>query len=191
MSNKAIKKDTENEKKKTGGKWKWAVAGVLAIILLGIGVAVGISISGNSEQTQEQSIAVNENGELIIPVSDISEDFEYIDYGEPQELLLWRDENDNFHTAFNTCQECFPKGNAHYTYENGILTCQSCGNQIDVSSMGEAMWGGCQPVAIPAEYREDTETEIRLPVSLLTYSKEMFQSWEDGDFSVTLENFQK
>lgn len=36
MSNKAIKKDTENEKKKTGGKWKWAVAGILSIFLIAI-----------------------------------------------------------------------------------------------------------------------------------------------------------
>lgn len=36
MSNKAIKKDTENEKKKTGRKWKWAVAGILSIFLIAI-----------------------------------------------------------------------------------------------------------------------------------------------------------
>ena len=46
-----------------------------------------------------------------------------------------------------------------------------------------------QALAIPAAYRADTKTEIVFPAKLLTYSDTMFQAWDGGDFSSTLENY--
>lgn len=186
MSNKIIKPQKQTKK---NGNWKWGIGGIAVFVLVVLGVLVGVSVSGNTQQTQELTYAINDAGELAIPVSDITEEFQYIDYGAAHDLLLMRDSEGHFHTAFNTCEECFSRGNARFTYRNGILTCQSCGNQFNVSSIGTASWGGCQPVAIPEDYREDTETELIFPAQLLTYSEDMFQSWENNDFSVTLEGY--
>lgn len=143
----------------------------------------------NRPESGTMELSLQEDGSLLIPVSEMKEAFQYVDYGETQQILVWREENGEIHTAFNTCQECFPRGNARYIYQHGILTCQSCGNQIPVETMGASSWGGCQPVAIPAEYRGDTDTEIRIPESLLDYSREMFETWENGDFSVTMAEY--
>ena len=70
-----------------------------------------------------------------------------------------------------------------------MLTCSICGNQLSVSSVADASWGGCQPIAIPAEYRDDTETELVFSGDLLKYSEDMFDTWENGDFSTTLETY--
>lgn len=124
-----------------------------------------------------------------MPTANLTEDFQEVDYGGSHTLLFWRDEDGTIYTAFNACQECYARGNARYTYQNGTLRCQACGNQIDVQTMRTAAWGGCQALAIPAAYRADTKTEIVFPAKLLTYSDTMFQAWDGGDFSSTLENY--
>ena len=48
-----------------------------------------------------------------------------------------------------------------------------------------------QPVAIPADYRDDTENELVFSKSLLEYSQEMFENWENGDLAMTMEAFEK
>lgn len=158
------------------------------------------NIEGTNEtgQTNESEQAnqtlrfdLEENGDLVIPTDDIAEELTYIDYGGSHQILIWKDNNEDMHTAFNTCQECFSRGNANYTYNNGTLTCSVCGNQIDMSSLADTSWGGCQPVSIPMEYRDDTESEIILSEELLKYSEEMFEAWENGDFSITLETYEK
>lgn len=133
------------------------------------------------EQTNEREQAnqvlrfdLEENGNLVVSPDDIVEDFTYIDYGSSHQILIWKDNEEDMHTAFNTCQECFSRGDANDTYSNGTLTCSVCGNQIDISSLADTSWGGCQPVSIPIEYRDDTEDEMILSEKLLKYSEDMF-----------------
>ena len=193
MSNKLKKKTNDTGKGKSSKKIIWGmaiVALILIIVFLFIFIFLNQRNTGETGLTdQEQKYAPDENGNLIIPKEDIVENVTYIDYGGSHQILIWKDNDDTMHTAFNTCQECFSRGDAHYTYSNGVLTCSICGNQLSVSSLADASWGGCQPVAIPAEYRDDTETELVLSGDLLKYSEDMFDTWEKGDFSTTLETY--
>ena len=168
--------------------WKVIIAGLFVVVLIGMIVMLWTANS-TGESAPVQTFSLNENGDLILPISELHEEFQYVDYGGVHDLLLWQDSDGTFYTAFNSCQECNSRGNARYTYNNGLLTCQSCGNQIEVQSMRSESWGGCQPIAIPVEYRADTETEVVIPAAVFTYSDAMFQLWDSGDFSMTLESF--
>jgi len=170
--------------------WKLILAGLTLLVLLVAGFAVW-SANSTEEIAQVQTIsaAPDEAGNLTVPLSDFTDDFAFVDYGGEHQLLLWRDTNGTVYTAYDSCQECYSRGNAHYTYSNGVLTCAACRNRVNVSTMATASWGGCQPIAIPAEYRADTDAAVVFPAELLQYSTEMFQTWDNGDFSVTLENY--
>lgn len=168
--------------------WKAIIIGSFMIVLIGMIVMLWAANSTNGS-APIRTFSLNENGDLVLPISELGEGFQYIDYSGDHSLLLWQDSDGTFYTAFNSCQECYPRGNARYVYDNGILTCQSCGNQIAVQSMRSESWGGCQPIAISAGYWADTETEVVIPADLFTYSALMFQLWDSGDFSMTIENF--
>lgn len=172
--------------------WKIAAVVLMLLLLVDGAIAVIVTTWGGSNTQQDTgaiTITPNENGALIVPTADLTENFQEVDYGGAHSLIFWRDEDGTIYTAFNACQECYAQGNARYTYQDGTLRCQACGNQIDVQAMRTATWGGCQPLAIPVSYRADTETEIIFPAKLLTYSDMMFQAWDGGDFSSTLENY--
>lgn len=181
-------KTAKQKRNSVDAAWKVIIAGLFVIVLIGMVVMLWAANS-TDESAPIQTFFLNENGDLLLPISELNEGFQYVDYGGNHDLLLWQDSDGTFYTAFNSCQECYSRGNARYTYNNGLLTCQSCGNQINVQSMRSESWGGCQPITIPVEYRADTETEIIIPAAVFTYSDAMFQLWDSGDFSMTMENF--
>lgn len=209
LKNKNVSKDMPNNRKNK----KMILIGVIVLIFVLI-VALASwyivvrndddnltsmeeSASENSRTNLSKSESVqsaynlDKDGNLIIPIADIVDDFTYVDYGGSHQILIWKDNNEKIHTAFNTCQECIARGEARYSYNDGILTCSVCGNQVNVSSLSEENWGGCQPVAIPEAYRDDTEDTIVISAELLQYSEDMFAEWEKDDFSTTLEAYNK
>ena len=193
MSNKLKKKTNDTGKGKSSKKIILGVATV-ALILIIFFLFIFLNQRNTNETgltDQEQKYVPDENRNLIIPKEDIVENVTYIDYGGSHQILIWKDNNDTMHMAFNTCQECFSRGDARYTYSNGVLTCSICGNQLSVSSLTDASWGGCQPVAIPTEYRDDTEDNLILSEKLLNYADDMFDAWENGTFSTSLETYEK
>lgn len=189
MKNPPQSKTAKQKKNSVDTTWKIIIAGLFVIVLVGMVIMLW-SVNSTSESTPVQTFSLNSDGDLILPISELNEGFQYVDYGGAHELLVWQDSDGTVYTAFNSCQECYPRGNARYTYNNGTLTCQSCGNQISVQSMRSESWGGCQPIAIPASYRADTENEIVIPAELFTYSDAMFQLWDSGNFSMTMESYE-
>lgn len=171
----------EQQKRKTR-KIIIAVAIVIAVIAI-------IAVVSSFQNEAQYTVSVNADGNVVIPMTDVHEEFHHFDYGGPQQLLVWKEQEGVYHTAFNTCEECYSTGRASYEFQNGTLTCQACGNSMAVTGMGNDAWGGCQPVAIPEEYRADTDSEIVIPAAVLQYSENMFETWDSGDFSVTLEEY--
>lgn len=163
--------------------------GIIAAVIV-IAVIVIIAIVASLREVEQRTAKINTDGNLVIPISKVKDEFHVFSYGETQEMLVWREAEGVYHTAFNTCEECYATGRAGYTFQNGVLTCQACGNTMNVSDMGNNAWGGCQPVAIPQEYRTDTDTEIVIPTAVLQYSDDMFGMWDNGDYSITLENYE-
>ncbi len=183
MSNK-IKKSKIQSDKKRNRFWICAFGIPLAVIVLVIAVVI-------KEQTRETNVSVtlNSNGDFVVNVADIGNEFYNYDYGGEHDILIWKDGNGTVRTAFDTCEECFSTGNAHYEYENGVLVCQSCQTEFPINSFGNKSWGGCQPVAVATDYRTDTEEQIIIPAEVLNYANDVFEAWKAGDFTVTMENY--
>lgn len=186
MSNKLSKKKLaaiDEQKKQKKRNMIIAAASAIAVIAV---IAVVYSLSARNRF----SPGINADGNVVIPMSEVHNDFHQFDFGGSVELLVWREQEGVYHTAFNTCEECYASGQASYRYQNGTLTCGFCGNVMNVSGMGNDAWGGCQPVAIPDQYRQDSDTEIVIPGAVLQYADNMFARWDEGDFSITLETYQ-
>ena len=185
MSNKLKKRNLPTVKKKKTGAVIGAICGVGAIAVI-----LGIAFSTGSQSPSDHLTAqLNESGDFVIAKEDIGDAFYHYDYGGEHDVLIWKDESGTIRTAFNTCEECFSKGNARYEYQNGKLVCQSCRNELPIASFGNKSWGGCQPVAVPVDYRTDTEELIVIPSKVMTFADDMFAGWENGDFTVTLESY--
>ena len=125
--------------------WKIAAVVLMLLLLVDGAIAVIVTTWGGSNTQQDTgaiTITPNENGALIVPTADLTENFQEVDYGGAHSLIFWRDEDGTIYTAFNACQECYAQGNARYTYQDGTLRCQACGNQIDVQTMRTAAWDG-------------------------------------------------
>ena len=129
------------------------------------------------------------NGDLHIAVDSLQENLNYIDFGGTEELILWKDGDGRIRTAFDTCEECYSNGNVHFTLSGDTLTCNLCGTTKPVSELGLAEWGGCQPVSIISDIRNDSETEVIIPADVLAYTEQMFSYWNASDFSISLDTY--
>lgn len=77
--------------------------------------------------------------------------------------------------AYNTCQSCAGSPNAYFVYQDGVLTCQNCGNQFGLDTIG-ANVGGCNPQPV-ADYSVEDSTII-VPTSELKDVVSEFENWK-------------
>lgn len=132
----------------------------------------------------------NSDGSLSVPVGELSAKLLKIDFGYEQSFLAMVDESGTIRTAYDTCQECYADVNAQYSLsDSNELVCGACGNSVSVSELGTNSWGGCRPVSIPPEYRQDSEDEIVFSQELLAFAEEMFDRWKLGEYDITLESY--
>lgn len=81
---------------------------------------------------------------------------------------------DQVRLAYNTCQSCAGSPYAYFEYANGLLTCQNCGNQFSLDSVG-AVVGGCNPLPVGAASIEGDSVVI--PTSELKATAPAFANW--------------
>ena len=123
---------------------------------------------------------VNDNGDLEIPVADITEDASFFSYDEldsKMEIIAVRASDGTIRTAFNTCQVCYNSGKGYYKQEGDLLICQNCGNQFAMDDVGIAK-GGCNPVPITGEDRIEKEDTIIIPREFLEEAQVIFENWK-------------
>lgn len=88
--------------------WKIAAVVLMLLLLVDGAIAVIVTTWGGSNTQQDTgaiTITPNENGTLIVPTADLTENFQEVDYGGAHSLIFWRDEDGTIYTAFNACQE--------------------------------------------------------------------------------------
>lgn len=126
----------------------------------------------NKGDAKESAIA---NG-LTIPLSSLSAEPLFVDWEQdntPMQLIALLDGN-QVRLAYNTCQSCAGSPYAYFEYADGLLTCQNCGNQFGLDSVG-AVVGGCNPLPVNEAFVEGDSVVI--PISELKSNASAFANW--------------
>ena len=183
----------EQQKKK---RQKRIIIGVFVSVCI-IAIAVVVIIVSQKQKPDTQPsvggvtpaptirLALDSNGDLRVPVDTLENRLNYITYGGKEELIFLKDSNGGIRTAFDTCEECYPGGKVRFTLSGGTLTCSLCGTRQPQSVLGTDSWGGCKPISITPNMRNDTDTEVVIPAGILNYAIDMFAHWDRSDFSVS------
>ena len=124
--------------------------------------------------------AGDENGNMVIQVSDISENAAFYAYDQADtymEVLAVKASDGSIRTAFNTCQVCYASGRGYYVQDGDVLICQNCGNRFSMDDV-EVTRGGCNPVPITDKMKEVTDTAITIPKALFAETEIIFKNWK-------------
>jgi len=155
----------------------------IAVIAAAVG-AFSLFLTPDNEQaaSDEPQVksATNENGDIVIPVEDITEEPAFYSYDEldsKMEVIAVKASDGSIRTAFNTCQVCYSSGRGYYIQEGDELVCQNCGNRFTMDQV-ETVAGGCNPVPILREYKEVTDESITITKEFLQEAEIIFKNWK-------------
>ena len=159
------------------------ILGVVAVIIIGIAAFTFLN-SGKDDEIAKNSkptaiSATDENGDMVIQTSDITEIASFYGYDELDtyiEVLAVKASDGNIRTAFNTCQVCYSSGRGYYVQQGDYLICQNCGNRFKLDDV-EVTRGGCNPVPILDDMKEVTDTTITIPKDLFAEAEVIFANW--------------
>jgi uncharacterized membrane protein len=159
------------------------VLGVVAVIIIGIAAFTFLN-SGKDDEIAKNSkptaiSATDENGDMVIQTSDITEIASFYGYDELDtyiEVLAVKASDGSIRTAFNTCQVCYSSGRGYYVQQGDYLICQNCGNRFKLDDV-EVTRGGCNPVPILDDMKEVTDTTITIPKDLFAEAEVIFANW--------------
>lgn len=166
-------------------------------ILLGVGVAVAslalifavVLVVNRAKWTAKNLTAARDgDGNLRISRSELVEGFNYVNWGGPEELILFPVDGE-IRAAFDSCEECYTRGSVHFTRSGEQMTCSVCGLVKETADFGLQEWGECRPIAIPAAARLDSGDEIVVSGEALDYAIDMFSQWDGGDLTTTFAQF--
>ncbi|MGN0364507.1 MAG: Fe-S-containing protein [Suilimivivens sp.] len=137
-----------------------------------------------SEQKTERpsnNIEPTVSGEKIAIEKDLlSSDARFVNYTTNEitiQLIAGIASDDTYRVSLNTCQSCNPSPLAYFTYEDGILTCQNCGNKFTMDDVG-IQASGCNPMNV--DYIE-TDEQIMVDTALLEKYSKLFEKWQDSE----------
>jgi uncharacterized membrane protein len=159
------------------------ILGVVAVIIIGIAAFTFLN-SGKDDEIAKNSkptaiSATDENGDMVIQTSDITEIASFYGYDELDtyiEVLAVKASDGTIRTAFNTCQVCYSSGRGYYVQQGDYLICQNCGNRFKLDDV-EVTRGGCNPVPILDDMKEVTDTTITIPKDLFAEAEVIFANW--------------
>lgn len=179
-------KNTLNKKGELVTKKRISLRGASSIIMLLVAGTV-LSACGSKETVEEpkstaedNSAAVLADQDLVIPISEISEEAKFYPIevdGTPLEVVAVKASDGSIRTAFNTCQVCYDSGKGYYKQQGDLLVCQNCGNQFSMDRV-EVEAGGCNPWPIFDENKTVTEDSITISYDFLKESKGIFANWK-------------
>lgn len=158
----------------------------IAVIALALGIIAYFTLFADDGKGETASLGntaksvTNENGDMEIPLSEISEEASFYVYDELSseiEVIAVKASDGTIRTAFNTCQVCYSSGRGYYVQEDDYLVCQNCGNAFRKDDV-EVTKGGCNPVPIYDEYTETTENSIVIPKAFLEEAEVIFENWK-------------
>lgn len=155
----------------------------IAIVLLGVALFTMISPKNgdNSGKTEAVAVsAINEKGDMIIPISGITEKASFYTYNEldtQMGIIAVKASDGSIRTAFNTCQVCYSSGRGYYKQEGDVLVCQNCGNQFSMDQV-QITKGGCNPVPIDEQSKVVSDSTITISKDFLKQMEAIFANWK-------------
>lgn len=177
------------------GKWKmkkqikkknksiyYVVLAAIVIVAFS-GIILSNSIKGKESGTGQSKGAeakLSANGDLIIPVADVTEKASFYDYkvdDTKMQVMAVKAPDGTIRTAFNTCQVCYGSGRGYYVQDGDYLVCQNCGNRFGAADV-EVSKGGCNPVPIFSENKTVDKTNITISKDFLKEAKQIFENWK-------------
>ena len=124
------------------------------------------------------SAILNEEGNIIVKESDISENVIYISY-EYEEitigLLAVRDSKGEVKVVVNTCQSCGGAPYAYFVQVGNKIQCQNCGSLFAIDDLDNLIDDGCNPIAI--EDKKEADGIITIGTKQLKELKDKFENW--------------
>ncbi|MDF3003365.1 MAG: uncharacterized protein K0Q48_3484 [Bacillota bacterium] len=135
-----------------------------------------LALNGNDAK----EAVLNENRDLVITTSDITETAAFYTYNEldkKMEIIAVKASDGTIRTAFNTCQVCYSSGKGYYIQEGEFLVCQNCGNRFGMDEVALTK-GGCNPVPITDEYKTEVDGVITIPKEFLEEAQVIFENWK-------------
>lgn len=136
--------------------------------------------SATSSESAYVPATLNEEGDVVIPVSQVTEKatfYEYDSNGTKMALFAVKASDGTIRTALDTCQVCNGSPNAFFKQEGDNVQCQNCGNIYSLD-MIEQERGGCNPVPIMSEEKVVSDTEIIIPATFFDENAARFENWK-------------
>lgn len=170
--------NTPAQKSKIG---VFATLGVIVVLIAGFFMMQGI-LNKNDDSTDNVKSGYIEQttGNLVIPISELSSKATFYPYeaGDVEmEVLAVKASDGAVRTAFNTCQVCYSSGKGYYKLNGTTLVCQNCGNQFSPDQV-EKEKGGCNPVPITAEFKQESNGKIIITKDILEQASVVFEDWK-------------
>jgi len=156
------------------------IAAVAIIAVAVTSYTIFFSNEDGNNTTASTDAVINENGDIEIPISDITDQAAFYAYDEldtKMEVIAVKASDGTIRTAFNTCQVCYSSGRGYYVQEGDSLICQNCGNRFQMDDV-EVTKGGCNPVPIYDEQTEANSETIVIPKEFLQEAEVIFQNWK-------------
>ena len=122
---------------------------------------------------------LDQDGNIIINESDITEEVIYISYeyeGVTIGLLAVRDSEGKVIVVVNTCQACGRSLYAYFVQVGDKIQCQSCGNLFNIDDLDNLSPDGCNPIGI--EERNDVDGKIIIGTEQLKQLRDKFENWK-------------
>lgn len=164
-----------------------AAVAVLAIILVFFSPENITSNTGKKSPEKESSddsgvseVNLNEDGDVVIPVADITEEASFYEYdinGTIIGFFAVKASDGTIRTALNTCQVCNGSPYAFFEQQGDTFQCQNCGNLFSLD-MIEQERGGCNPVPITKDEKTVNDTQIVIPMKYLEENVGRFSNWK-------------
>lgn len=123
--------------------------------------------------------SVNEDGDIVVKESDISDEVVYISYeyeGVVIGLLAVKDSNGEVKVVINTCQSCGGSPYAYFVQVGNKIQCQNCGNMFAIDELDNLVEDGCNPIAI--EDKQTRDGVITIGTKQLKELKDKFENWK-------------
>lgn len=156
------------------------ITAVAVIVVAAASYTIFFDKADENNTAAAANAAINENGDIEISISDITEQATFYAYDEldtKMEVIAVKASDGTIRTAFNTCQVCYSSGRGYYVQEGDKLVCQNCGNRFATDDV-EVTRGGCNPVPIYDEQTVTDSSTITIPKEFLEEAEVIFQNWK-------------
>lgn len=121
-----------------------------------------------------------DNAVIKILKSEITSTAKFYPYntdGVAMEIIAVKATDGSIRTALNTCQVCYDSGRGYYVQDNDYLVCQNCGSRFQIDKV-EIIKGGCNPVPILKENKQDDGKYITISKDFMASQKQYFSDWK-------------